>query len=641
VAVGVLAGLALAAIVGAISLLPATAVRSRFEEGKVLLTRGQNALSRGDAAAAAAAFGRARSAFDAATRQQGVFLLRAEGVVPFLGRTPRAILSLADIGRDLSDAGLAAARGVARLPDGLSSLGLSQGRIPVGTLASLAPSLHEARTSLESAAAKAHRLPDSWLIGPVADARQLVQEKVNRALPLVRASDEMLSALPVLAGSADGPRRYFVAAENSAELRGTGGLIGNYAILTIEDGRLSLGPFRDIQSLPTLSADQSFSPSRDFSDLYGPFGGGGFWLNINMTPDAPTAATAIESLYARVTGEHLDGTIFFDLQGLSDLLRATGKVRVDQLGVTLTAQNVTGFVAGGGYLDGDIRDAFREGPRIVAESVWRRFLADASPEDTLHALVGAAGSGHLILHAADPTVQEAFHQAGVDGALAPASGDLFGVVLSNAAANKVDFYLREDARYEVSLEPEGRASATASIRLFNGAPAGSAPNYPLGPHISGIQPGENRLWTQVYCGGVCWLDGALQDGSPFGLERHRELGLDVFAGFVQEKAQESRELTLHMTKTAAWQGDVGGGMYRLRLRAQPMVNPATVTVAIQAPEGMNVVWSNQPMKIQGGRAEWSGTLDRSQDLVVQFRPPLAQRVWARAWDFLSTPVVKL
>jgi hypothetical protein len=645
-AIGVLAVLGLAAVLGAASLLPANAVRSRFEDGKVLLTRGQQALARGDADAAAAAFRRARVAFDDATGQPGVFLLRAEAWLPIVGRTPRAILSMADIGGDVSDAGVLAAEGLARLPGGLSSLGMSQGRIPIGALASLAPAVHRARETLESAATKADRLPDSWLLGEVAGARDLLLDRLDHGLSLARAGDEMLRVLPSLAGSSE-PRRYFVAAQNSAELRGTGGLIGNYAILTIDKGVVSLGPFRDTQSLPNVPADRVGSPSRDFADLYGPFGGAGFWLNLNMTPDAPTAATAIESLYARVTGERLDGTILFDLEGLSDLLRATGPVRVERLGATLTAQNVAGFVAQAGYIDPKLPDTFREGPRLVAEAVWTRFLAEASPQDTFRALAAAAGNGHLIVHAADSSVQAALRQAGVDGSLVPPSGDLFGVVLTNAAANKVDYYLHEEARYDVTLLPEGAASAAATIRLSNGAPSGAAPSYPLGPHpglaIGGrlLEPGENRLWTQVYCGAGCSLRAARQDGEPVALEAHRELGQDLFAGFVQEKAQESRTLTLDLSKSGAWEGGVGGGEYRLRVHAQPLINPPMVTVAITAPPGMNVVWSNVPMRIEGGRAVWSGTLTSPQDLVVRFRPPLPQRTWARIWAFLSKPAIRL
>ena len=70
--------------------------------------------------------------------------------------------------------------------------------------------------------------------------------KLHRQL---HAGSLILDRLPSFLG-ADGPRRYVFGASNPAELRGTGGLIGAYAILTIDHGRLSFSDFRPIQSLP-------------------------------------------------------------------------------------------------------------------------------------------------------------------------------------------------------------------------------------------------------------------------------------------------------------------------------------------------------------------------------------------------------
>src|SRR5207247_7758630 len=69
----------------------------------------------------------------------------------------------------------------------------------------------------------------------------------DQALPVIRAADGMIKALPTFAGM-DGARHYFLAPQNPTELRGTGGLISAYAILTIDHGSISVGPFEDIRS---------------------------------------------------------------------------------------------------------------------------------------------------------------------------------------------------------------------------------------------------------------------------------------------------------------------------------------------------------------------------------------------------------
>jgi hypothetical protein len=631
---------------GALSFFTAQAMRRHLEEGKDLLEQAQASLLEGDLRGAAAAFSRSRGAFQRSADHPGTVLLRLEGTVPLLGRTPDALLSLSSIGEQVSAAGEEVTGELAALPQGLSALGLQGGRIPVGTLGDLQPSMHRVRLAVDAAQRAADRLPDSWVLGPVAEARDLVREKLEKAAPLARSADALLRSLPSFAGGEE-PRRYFVAIQNSAELRGTGGLIGNYSILTIDDGRLSLGPFRDTQSLRNLPADGVPVPSPEFGKTYNAFGGGGFWLNINMTPDAPTAAGLIESLYERVKGERLDGTIFFDLRGLEEMLRSTGPVRIRPLGFTVDSGNVIEYVASAAYLQSGISNPFSRAPALIADAIWERFLTDSDPEEALRSLVQMVAQGHLVVHAADPELQAAFRLAGVAGHFGPDAGDFFGVVLSNAAANKVDFFLREDIRYEVSLEPDGAATAHATVRFSNDAPAGQRPNYLLGPSKAAVdaglslEPGENRSWTSFYCPARCSLRSATDNGRPLVLGAYREKGLWLFANFINMKPQTERLVGLRTEVQGAWTGDRTGGVYRLRLQGQPLISPATATVVVRVPDGTDIVWTTPGMEVQGSTATWRGELGRLRDFEVRFTKPFLARIWTRVWQFLSKPVIRL
>ncbi len=620
-------------------------IRRHFEDGRRLLATAQSALLAGDAERAASDFGSARQTFAQAQDEPGNVLLRVEGLLPFLGRTPDALLSLSRIGTQSARAGADVARGMEQLPRGLSSLGLVGGQIQLDSLRSLAPYVRRARLSLDGVAREAARLPDSWVIGPVGEARDLVRERLAQAVPLARSADALLSSLPRFAGEGH-EARYFVAAQNSAELRGTGGLIGNYAILTIRDGRISLGPFRDITSLRNVPAQKAPTPSKEFTELYGPFGGGGFWQNLNMTPDAPTAATLIEQLYERVQGEKLDGTIFFDLQGLTDLLRATGPVRSKPLRYTFTPGNVVWYVATAAYATSRVPRAFSEGPRLVADAIWSRFLSATNPEKALRALVGAAVRGHLILHGRDPRLQAALRLAGAAGVFGSHSGDFLGIAHSNAAANKVDFYLRQNVTYDVRLGPDGGAKAEATTTLLNTAPSGAPPSYSLGPfrslRINGrlLEPGEDRTWTQFYCGSGCRLTKATEDGQHMMLESHSDVGLPVYAGFIDVKPSRSRQVALSLDLPHAWQGDRAAGSYHLRVQGQPAL-ATTVSVTVRAPRGMNVAWTSVPMKVDGSVATWRGPVGGARDFEVRFQRGFFGRVWARVRSFLSKPVIHL
>jgi hypothetical protein len=633
-------------VIGLLSTLTALGMRKHLERGRQLLTEAQDDLLRGEVDLAARRFQEAGDEFGDAKGHPGVLLLRLEGLLPLLGRTPQAVVDLAEIGDRVANAGTEVTEAIARLPEGLSSLGLRNGRLPLEEIDSIAPAVARARVEMEEAAVMAERLPDAWLLGPVAEGRDLITDRLDRAVPLVRAADEIVRSMPEFAG-VDRPKRYFVSPQNSAELRGTGGLIGNFAILTITEGRISLSPFRDVGVLPSLAPSEVAAPSREFSTLYDQFGGAGFWLNINMTPDVPTAAVAIEALYERVRGERLDGSILLDLQGMSNLLEATGPVRVDELDVTLTPGNVVEFVANAGYRSEAVAFSPTTGPRLVAQAIWGRLLSEVDPGLALRNLISAAAEGHLVLHAADPATQRAFSQAGVAGEFGGGEGDFFGVTISNAAGNKVDYYLEQDVRYEVFLEPDGRARAVATVRLFNDAPAGEPPSYALGPirglKVDGrpLEPGENRSWISFYCAPLCELTNATEDGGPATLRAYREQGHWLFAGFVEVKPQRAVELRLSFNLAAVWAGDRAGGTYNLRMQGQPTIRPTGAAVVVHPPEDMDATWASGSMELRNDRATSTSRLGRRMELSVGFQKPLPARLWTRVWDFLTKPLIDL
>jgi Protein of unknown function (DUF4012) len=635
----VLVALILLAGLAALSLIPALSARDALEAGQGELVRARGLLLSDDAEGAGRAFDQAQADFLRATGDAGNPLLRLEGLIPLAGRTPDAVRTLADIGLRVAAAGKDLSEAISRLPGGLASLAPSGGRIPIDALRSLAPAVGRARAELEAAQARALELPSSFLLGPVAASRNLVQGEVDDAVGAARSAEALLEALPPFAGQG-GVRRYFVAAQSPAELRGTGGFIGVYAILTARDGRLLLGPFRDVATLPNLPVSQAPAPTSEFAEIYDRFGGAGFWRNINMTPDAPTAASLIESLYDRVKGVRLDGTIFVDPQALADLLTATGPVQVPVLGRTLRASDVVPFLTNRAYFQFADQGFRKRVLGVAVEGVWQRFLTGTNPEAAIRSLVEAAAGGHLILHSADPKVQAAFVATGIAGQLGASGGDFFGVFASNATGTKVDYYVTRDMRYEISLAAGGTGSAEATVRFTNGAPADATPSYALGPYPgTGLRVGDALSFVSAYCAPGCELAGASRDGRLAGVEAHSERGYPMFATYLRVDAQDSGTLGYSFQLPRAWQGDELGGTYRLRIQGQPTIQPTSATVVVHAPEGMLIVDTSVPMNVKGNEATWRGTIGKERDFVVRFQRPFFGRVWTEIRRFLSKPVV--
>lgn len=482
-------------VLGGVALAPALEARSLLLEARGAMEEGRESLLAGDVDAAEAAFGRAKETFRRAQDQIRNPLLRAASYLPFLGRTPDTVEAIAVAGELVASAAGDTTSALEGFSGGSGSLAPQDGAIPVWSISDMGTLLRRASGSVARADAELDASESSLLLPSVGEARIEFAEQLEDADRLLRAASALADGLPEFLGSS-GTRSYFFGAQSPAELRGTGGLIGAYSILTVKDGRLDFGPFAPVQTLDTRSPNEISPPNPSYGERYDRFGGAGFWLNINMTPDFPSAAAAIERLYEAVEGEELDGTIVADPFALQALVAASGPVPVKGTGVTLTAENTVQVLAHDAYAE-FADPAVRK--RVLGDSarlVFERFLletAGADPAAATRTLVEVAADGHVLLHAADPEIQRAFEISGAAGKLRDPVGDFLGVFSSNAAGNKADFYLEPEISYEVQLGEDGSATGTASVQLRNQAPTGGEPPTVIGPFDARFEAGENQI----------------------------------------------------------------------------------------------------------------------------------------------------
>ena len=632
---GVLTAAGILLILGVLAAIPALGARARLLTGRDELENARGLLLSGELEAASDAFGRAEDAFDEAGGYARSPVLWLAASVPLAGRSVDAVVVLADVGRMAASAGSDLAKAIDELPGGITKLAPSDARLPVEQIEALQPAIADTRGRIAAALTHLRSLPTSWLVGPVADARDRSIAELGEAARTTATADALARTLPALVGS-EGERRYFVAAQTPAELRGTGGFIGAYTILTAEDGRLDFERMHNITDLPDLAEEKAPRAPKGFGEPFADFGGTGLWRTLNMDPHAPTVGRLIEALYERVTGVPIDGVIFVDLQALADMLEATGPIDDPTLDRTLEASTVVDYLANEAYSQfgsGAERKRVLGG---VVLSVLRHFLAGTDPLASFHALANAGAKGHLMLHSSYPEVQAGLEAAGVAGAVeAPEAGDLFGAFASNADGTKIDYYVRRSLSYRVTLGAGGDSTARVALAASNNAPrdAGESPVFGPSPG-TGLEPGVSESFVTMYCASGCEFQDATLDGEPHGLEAHRERGLSVFSTYVHTPPGKTSELMLKLQRPDAWTGDELGGTYRLRIRGQPSVRPTRASISIEAPAGMNIVDATPGMHVAGGRATWEGDLDAVQEFEIRFqKPPLG-----RLWDLLSTPV---
>ncbi|MGR6971725.1 DUF4012 domain-containing protein [Streptomyces cynarae] len=423
--------------------------------------------------------------------------------------------------------------------------------------------------------ADVHALPRStWL--PTADrARAALAQQIDRLAPLMTDASVAARVLPPMLGT-QGERRYFLAFQNVAEARGTGGLPGAFAVLRADRGHLSFERFGNNTEIEKDAAKADVDLGPEFAARYRGSDPAHVWPNSSMSPHFPYAARIWAAAWREHTGEKVDGAIAVDPVTLSRFLRVTGPAHMAD-GTELTADNVvdlTERVSYARYEDVARRKAFfvdaaraAAGPLMAAADDVRRLPA------LLVAGYDAQQNGRLKVWSAHAEEQRVLETRPYSGTLPDTPGPFAGLVVNNAAGSKLDYYLDRSLVWEATGCVAGQHAVTATVTLTNRAPTSGLPGYVTlradqPPYRT--RPGDNRLLVSYYAGTGATLTGATLDGRPVPLAPSVERRHSVFTLDLELPARSHRTLVLHLLEPRA-----EGTPTLLR---QPLLTPLRATV---------------------------------------------------------------
>lgn len=602
-----LAGPAVATVVAAVA--PAQRAQRALQDGLDGLTKGDPSQASADFEAAAAGFGAVARQLDGPMAALGL-------AVPVLAPNLRAARTLAGAGQELAGAG----RTLVSTAD-LRQVKFVDGAVPLEEIRQAADTLSSTASVFREVNAQVGAARHPYVLPVVRRALDDLSGRLATYGHDVETAAEASKVLPGILGGS-GPRRYFLAVQNTAEARGAGGAIGNFGELVADNGRIRVARFGRLQDLRRagVAVDQRvLNAPPEYVERYGRYEPQSTWQNVNMSPDFPTVAGVIADQYrqSQDDGPVVDGVIAIDPAGLASLLELTGPISVSGWPEKISSDNVVRITLSEAY------QRFAKATRIdflaeVAAKVMESLTGGdlKGPTQMAEILGRASRQHHLMMFLRAPQEQALLARVGGDGAIpAPNSSDSLLVVNQNAGANKVDYYLRRQIRYAVKLaKPVGnQASATAAldVTLTNQAPSSGVDPYVIGPNIADIAPGENYSIVSAY--GQLDLTEATFDGRPLPMDAGTEFGRAVNSAFVRIPSQTSRTLHLGLGGKVTL---ASGGWYSLELLRQPTIAADDVEISVQAPEGYKVAEA-VGLQAQGAQARGRISLDANQTVRVR------------------------
>lgn len=160
-----------------------------------------------------------------------------------------------------------------------------------------------------------------------------LQDTVNLMIQTFEEYQPVISRLPEIAGSGEGnKKKYLVIFQNNNELRPTGGFLTAYAVIYIEDGKITTEKSDDIYELDKKFAQKIAIPATLGKYLTTEK----YWnlRDMNIDPDFSRSMETFLANYQTVKGEpqDIDGIIAIDTQVLTGLIDVLGPVEVSGYG---------------------------------------------------------------------------------------------------------------------------------------------------------------------------------------------------------------------------------------------------------------------------------------------------------------------
>lgn len=388
-----------------------------------------------------------------------------------------------------------------------SSLITSEGSIDVAALSLLLDSLQQAAPVMQ-------RCTDTLSDMTPMNIEQLeaVMGPAREKIVGINDTFQQANAFAPLAGTllgVDGERRYLIAAQNSAEIRSSGGFPGSMGILKLDNGAISLDDFATVYDMLTDTTPSSIQLTEGEVALFGN------WMMVprdaGFDPDFPTVANIWAASYKANTGNSVDGVIGITPCVVQKILAITGPIKLSD-GTELNGQNATKVLQHDlywKYLDSSAT-SFAPGNEITdalfaeaADLTFKSLIGNMN-SDTLMKFAGimteCMANRETMLWLADETDQFTIQEIGWSGSLnttpeAPAVGVFFNLWIGS----KLGWYL--DLNNEIlssTVNADGTVSYEVKTTFTNTVTQQEV--YDGGPYIMGKLDGyeSGDMIPQIY-----------------------------------------------------------------------------------------------------------------------------------------------
>lgn len=373
-----------------------------------------------------------------------------------------------------------------------------------------------------------------------------------------------------LAG-ADAPKRYMIAFQNSAEARGTGGILGAFAIVEMNKGAFTVIRTGSNAVLYSLK-DVPVKVPAEFTKLYGK--NPAILQNSNLSPHFPYGAEIWMGLWKKQFGEQLDGVIAVDPSALSYVLQATGPITLKS-GEVITSENVVAETLQKAYkryeTNNDARKQYLVD--IMNAAAAKITSGQFSKVGMAKAIKRGLIENRILMYSRDKSAEAELASVRLGGYLTTTPNNEFRAVIQNIDASKLDYYLQKSVTIESKScknvqQTQVRVKLTNTLKTGKGLPAYVLTRADKGKPAK-LVTGQHRFKLFIYGPTDAKLVSVLRENRTNGLGGgSTERGRPIYVADVDLAPGQSENLLANFA----------GGVGKITFVDQPLVRPTQLSI---------------------------------------------------------------
>lgn len=279
---------------------------------------------------------------------------------------------------------------------------------------------------------------------------KIAKEKIQEISDILVETQQHFPALLKLLGDKH-PHRYLVLFQNNNEMRPTGGFIGSYAIIDLNDGLIQKLETHDVYDIDG-SFGERITPPGDFSIF------SNVWRlrDSNYWPDFPLSAQKAMWFLEKEGGPSVDTVIAINQGLIKDLLDITGPIQVGDFGEFTSANYnlLLSFII-------ESKAWGAEDPKLILKLFVPAFKTAILKEENISQvsskLYKAIQQKHIVMYSKDEDIQSLFDSIGTSGRMytIKPGEDYLNIVNVSTGGTKSDKFIEEKIVHNTDINLQG------------------------------------------------------------------------------------------------------------------------------------------------------------------------------------------